>query len=98
MFLNVNKLSNANNDKDFYRLFFIILCFLNLAFHFLYLSYAPASYDPPMLRVFSSVLCLAAIVVSFWEEMHFYRITAYLALLVFLGINNCYFLGANNYA
>lgn len=97
MALSIFKLSNANNDKDFYRLFFIILCFINLAFHFLYLDYAPQSFDPPIIRVGSSLLCLITVVISFFDQKKVYYASAYVTLLTFLGINNCYFLGMNNY-
>jgi len=97
MALSIFKLSNANNDKDFYRLFFIILCFINLAFHFLYLDYAPQSFDPPIIRIGSSLLCLITVVISFFDQKKVYYASAYVTLLTFLGINNCYFLGVNNY-
>lgn len=97
MVSSIFKLSNANNDKDFYRLFFILLCFINLAFHFLYLSYAPQSYDPSLIRVGSSLLCLVTIAISFFDQKKVYYTSAYITLLTFLGINNCYFLGTNNY-
>lgn len=97
MAFGIFKLSNANHDKDFYRLFFILLCFINLAFHFLYLNYAPQSYDPALIRVGSSLLCLITIVISFVDHKKLYHASAYLTLLVFLGVNNCYFLGVNNY-
>ena len=97
MALGIFKLSNANTDKDFYRLFFVILCFINLAFHFLYLDYAPQSFDPAMVRIGSSVLCLITAVISFVDQKKVYYISAYITIAVFLGINNCYFLGTNNF-
>ncbi len=97
MALSIFKLSNANNDKDFYRLFFIILCFINLAFHFLFLYYAPQSFDPSIVRVGSSLVCLITVVVSFIDQRRFYYFFAYLSILSFLAVNNCYFLGENNY-
>ncbi|WP_448702705.1 PAS domain S-box protein [Mucilaginibacter sp. AW1-3] len=97
MALSIFRLSNASNDKDFYRLFFVILCFINLAFHFLYLDYAPQSYDPAMVRVGSSLLCLITAVISFFDQKKIYYTSAYVTLLVFLGINNCYLLGENNF-
>jgi two-component system sensor histidine kinase/response regulator len=97
MFLSLNRLLKANNDKDFYRLFFIIICFLNIVFHFLYLSYAPQSWDPVPIRAFSSICCLLTILLSFYTEKKIYTVTAYFTLIVFLGINNCYLLGNNNF-
>ncbi len=97
MVLNIFKLSNTKSDKDFYRLFFILLSLLNLAFHFLYLNYAPQSFDPSTVRIFCSALCLIPFFISYLDDARLYYITAYLALIVFLGINNFYFLGQNNY-
>ncbi|OCX52621.1 hypothetical protein BEL04_14325 [Mucilaginibacter sp. PPCGB 2223] len=97
MALSIFKLSNANTDKDFYRLFFILLCFINLAFHFLYLDYAPQSFDPAMYRVGSSLLCIITALISFFDQKKVYYASAYVTLIVFLAINNCYLLGANNF-
>src|ERR1700742_5133039 len=97
MIFSKKKLSTITSDKDFYRLFFIILCFLNLSFHFLYLDYAPQSFDPGLVRIFSSALCLVAFGMSYWDGGLPYTVTAYFALIVFLGVNNCYLLGQNNY-
>ncbi len=97
MFLDTDKLSKAPDDKDFYRLFFIILCFVNFAFHYLFLSYAPQSIDLVWLRTFSSFLCVAAICLSFLPNKLAYLVSSYFAITVFVITNNCYLLGLNNY-
>ncbi|MBW4889715.1 response regulator [Mucilaginibacter sp. HMF5004] len=97
MFLNTDKLSKAPDDRDFYRLFFIILCFVNLAFHYLFLSFTPQSIDPLWLRGFSCLICLTTIGVSYFDDKRVYFINAYFSIAVFLLVNNCYLLGLNNF-
>jgi PAS domain S-box-containing protein len=97
MFLNTGKLSEAPNDRDFYRLFFIILCFINIAFHYLFLNYAPQSIDPLWLRSFSSLICITTIGFSFFDDKRVYLANSYLAIIVFILVNNCYLLGLNNF-
>lgn len=97
MFLNTDKLLKAPDDKDFYRLFFVILCFVNLAFHYLFLSYAPQSVDPIWLRVFSCIICLSTIGFSYLNNRLAYFINAYFSIGVFVFLNNSYLLGVNNF-
>ena len=97
MFFSINKLSKAPDDRDFYRLFFILLSLLNISFHFLCLNFAPQSIDPLWLRAFISIFCLGAVSVSFFDQKKIYFTNAYLSLTFFLLINNGYLLGMNNF-
>ena len=97
MFLSTDQSSKAPDDKDFYRLFFIVLCFVNFAFHYLFLSYAPQSIDPLWLRAFSSLICITTIGLSFFDDRRIYFVNAYFSIIVFILVNNCYLLGINNF-
>jgi two-component system sensor histidine kinase/response regulator len=97
MFLSLQKLFKAGNDKDFYRLFFIIICVLNIVFHFLNLTYAAQSFDPMSLRVFSSICFVVTFALSFFDYGKILKVNTYFTSLVFLSINNCYLIGSNNY-
>ncbi len=98
MYLSVNNLSTADNDKNFYRLFFFILGCINIIFHFLYLGYQPQAFDPVLIRLSGTLLCFITILLSFLETRVFYNVVSYATLIVFLAINNCYFLGSNNFS
>ena len=97
MFSSIDKLSKTTDERDFYRLFFIILCFLNLAFHYLFLYYVPQSIDPLWIRGFGSICCLLTVGISFFDDKRVYDVNAYFSLILFLLINNCYLLGVNNF-
>ena len=98
MYLSVNKLLNAKDDQDFYRLFFIVVCILNIVFHYLFLNFVPASFDPLLLRLFCSAFFLLTFFVSYFDQKSiYYRVNVYFATIFFLGVNNCYLLGENNF-
>lgn len=97
MALSINKLSKAPDDRDFYRLFFIILCFVNIAFHFLFIYLVPQSVDPLWLRGFSSLICLTTVAVSYFDDKRIYFVNAYFCIITFMLVNNCYLLGTNNF-
>lgn len=97
MFLSLQRLLKTASDKDFYRLYFVIICLLNIVLHFLYLTYAAQSFDPLPIRIFCSICFLVTLGLSFFDEGKVFKITAYFSSGVFLAINNCYFLGSNNF-
>ncbi|MEO6523186.1 MAG: PAS domain S-box protein [Mucilaginibacter sp.] len=95
--MSLQRVLKAANDKDYYRLFFVIICLLNIVFHFLYLTYASLSFDPLSLRLFSSLCFLVTFALSFFEWGNVFKVTLYFTAIIFLTINNCYLLGSNNY-
>src|ERR1700712_4710227 len=97
MFLSLKRLLKTANDKDFYRLYFIIIALLNIVFHFLYYTYAAQSFDPLSIRIFSSICFLITFAVSFFDDGKVFKITSYFTGFVFLAVNNCYLLGSNNF-
>jgi len=97
MFLSLQRLLKTGNDKDYYRLFFIIICLLNIVFHFLYLTYAAQSFDPLPLRLFSSLCFLITFALSFFDSGNVFKVTLYFTAIIFLAINNSFFLGSNNF-
>jgi two-component system sensor histidine kinase/response regulator len=43
------------------------------------------------------LLCLITVIISFVDQRRVYQVAAYLTILTFLAVNNCYLLGQNNY-
>jgi two-component system sensor histidine kinase/response regulator len=81
-------------DNTIFQLLLLGLLIAGPVHHYLFFD---NGYDPFSLRIISSALCFMALVSSFYPSSLIYKLSVYAVIIYFIGVDNCYLLGKNNF-